>query len=185
MSQNLRRFVEAVYAFDAVVARTAGTDWQNATPCDGWNATDLLQHQCAVLNGVNAVASTGAMAKPSPPDDMSDPQAAWAATRDALLATLDQPGVLAQKGPFWFGAETVDDMIGVVVFDATGHTWDLAQATGQPHGLSDGLAQACYDAVEPLSDMMVETGRTGPRIEIADDAPIVDRYLALVGRQSG
>lgn len=184
MSTNLRNFVEAVYAFDAVVRRTDASQWQNQTPCDEWNASQLLEHQCAVLNGVQQLAATGQMAKPTPPADMSDPQAVWTETRDQLLATLDQPGVLAQEGPFWFNAATIDDTIGVVMWDAVAHAWDLAQATGQPHGVSDQLAQAAHDAVVPLSDMFVETERTGPVIEVAADAPIMDRYLALVGRQA-
>lgn len=184
MSTNLRNFVEAVYAFDAVVRRTDDSQWQNQTPCDDWNAAQLLEHQCAVLNGVQMMASSGQMAKPTPPADMSDPQAAWLATRDQLLQSLDQAGVLNQQGPFWFNAATIDDTIGVVMWDAVAHAWDLAQATGQPHGVSDSLAQAAYDAVVPLSDMFVETKRTGPVLDVADDAPIMDRYLAQVGRQA-
>jgi len=59
MSQNSRNFVQAVLAFDAVVQRTDDNAWQNATPCEGWTAADLLEHQCAVLNGVTAVATSG------------------------------------------------------------------------------------------------------------------------------
>ena len=184
MSQNSRNFVQAVHAFDAVVQRTDAAAWQNATPCEGWNATDLLEHQCAVLNGVAAVASSGQMAAPTPPADMSDPQAVWAETRDNVLSSLDQQGVLNQQGPFWFNAPTVDDMVGIVMWDAVTHAWDLAQAVGESHGLDDALVQACYDAVAPLSDMLVETGRTGPVIEVSADAPILDRYLGLVGRQA-
>jgi len=184
MSTNLRNFVEAVYAFDAVVRRTDATQWQNQTPCDEWNAAQLLEHQCAVLNGVQQLAATGQMAKPTPPADMSDPQAAWDATRTLLLETLDKPGVLAQEGPFWFNAATIDDTIGIVMWDAVTHAWDLATATDQAHGVSNQLAQAAYDVVAPMSDMLVETERTGPVIEVADDAPIMQRYLGLVGRQS-
>lgn len=184
MSVNSRRFVQAVHAFDAVVQRTDAASWQNATPCEGWNAAELLEHQCAVLNGVAAMASSGEMAKPTPPADMSDPQATWKTTRDTLLASIDQQGVLGQQGPFWFGAETIDDVVGVVMWDAVTHTWDLAQATNQHHGLDNDLVQACYDVVAPMSDMLVETGRTGPVLEAAADAPILDRYLALVGRHA-
>lgn len=184
MSLNSRRFVQAVLAFDAVVQRTDASAWQNDTPCEGWNAADLLEHQCAVLNGVAAMAASGEMAKPTPPSDMSDPQAAWKNTRDTVLENLDQQGVLAQQGPFWFGAETMDDVVGVVMWDAVAHTWDLAQATGQHHGLDDDLVQACHDVIAPMSDMLVETKRTGPVLEVAADAPILDRYLALVGRQA-
>lgn len=184
MSQNSRNFVQAVHAFDAVVQRTDANAWQNPSPCEGWSAADLLEHQCAVLNGVTAVASTGQMAAPTPPADMSDPQAAWRATRDSLLSTLDQKGVLGQEGPFWFNAATVDDMIGIVMWDAVTHTWDLAQATGQQHGLEDSLLQSCHDVVAPMADMLVETGRIGPVLAVAEDAPILDRYLGLVGRQA-
>jgi len=184
MSQNLRNFVQAVYAFDGVVQRTEAGAWQNATPCEGWNATDLLEHQCAVLNGITAMASSGQMAKPTPPADMSHPHAAWEQTRNDLLASLDREGALGQQGPFWFNAPTIDDTIGIVMWDAVTHSWDLAKGVGQAHGLSDELVQTCHDVVAPMSDMLVETGRTGPVLPVADDAPILDRYLALVGRQA-
>ncbi len=183
MSQNSRNFVQAVHAFDAVVQRVDPSAWQNETPCEGWSATDLLEHQCTVLNGVTAMALTGEMTPPTTPSDMSNPKATWRATRDALLESIDRQGALAQQGPFWFRAETIDDLIGVVMWDAVTHAWDLAQAAGQHHGLEDSLVQACYDVVAPLSDMMVKSERTGPVIEVAADAPILDRYLGLVGRQ--
>ncbi len=184
MSQNSRNFVHAVHAFDAVVQRVDPSQWQNATPCEGWTATDLLEHQCAVLNGVTAIAQSGEMAAPTPPADMSDPKATWCETRDALLSSLDQQGVLAQEGPFWFRAPTVDDLIGIVMWDPVTHAWDLAQAVGQHHGLDDALVQSCYDVIAPMSDMLIKSERTGPVIEVAADAPILDRYLGLVGRQA-
>jgi uncharacterized protein (TIGR03086 family) len=183
MSNNLRQFVQAVHAFDAVVQRVDPSAWHNATPCEGWDATDLVEHQCAVLNGVAAVASTGQMAAPTPPADMSDPVAAWKQTRDELLEVLDQQGVLEQQGPFWFDAATVDDLIGIVTWDPVTHAWDLAQAVGEQHGLDDELVQATYDVVAPLSDMLVGSGRTGPVVEVGSDASVLERYLALVGRQ--
>ena len=83
-----------------------------------------------------------------------------------------------------FVGATVDDLIGVVMWDAVTHAWDLAQAAGQDHGLEDSLVQTCYDIVAPLSDMMVKSERTGPVIAVAADAPILERYLGLVGRQA-
>lgn len=182
MSQNLRHFVEAVYSFDAVVRRTPADAWGNDTPCEGWTALDLLEHQCAVLNGVRMVGETGAMAAPTAPEDMSDPQAVWNTTRDQLLDVLDTEGVLAQEGPFWFKAATFDDLIGIVKWDPVTHAWDLAQATGQDPHLNDDLVQAVHNTVEPMSDMLIESKRTGDRLEVGDDASVLERYLALVGR---
>jgi len=182
MSENLRTFTQAVYAFDAVVQRTAGDQWGNDTPCDGWDARQLLEHQCAVLNGVQRIAETGAMARPTPPASMDDPQAVWADTRDRLLASLDRQGALAQQGPFWFDLATVDDLIGTVMWDPVAHAWDLAQATGQPHGISEDLAEAAIAVIEPVADSMAESGRTAGVLEAAADASAIDRYLALTGR---
>jgi len=184
MSQNSRKFVQAVLAFDGVVQRTPADAWDNATPCEGWTARELVQHQCAVLNGVAAVASTGAMAAPSAPEDVSDPKATWCATRDSVLSALDQQGVLGQQGPFWFDSPTVDDMVGIVAWDPVTHAWDLAQAVGVHHGLDDALVQACHATVEPMSGMLVESGRTAAVLEAGADASVLDRYLALVGRQA-
>lgn len=184
MSQNSRNFVQAVLAFDAVVQRVDPSAWGNATPCEGWDARDLVEHQCTVLNGVSAIAETGEMASPTPPADMSDPTATWNETRDRVIAAIDRQGVLAQEGPFWFRTPTVDDLIGTVMWDAVAHTWDLATAVGEKPGLDDALVQASYDVVAPLSNMMVESGRTAAPIEVPDDAPILTRYLALVGRRA-
>ena len=173
-----------MYTFDALAQRTTADQFEASTPCEGWDVRTLIGHQCAVVNGVQAVAATGALAKPTPPEDMSDPIAAWNATRSANLSTLDRQGVLHQQGPFWFEAATVDDMIGIVLWDVVGHSWDLAQATGQHHYISDNLAEAALAVAAPMSDMLVETKRTGPALSAADNASVLDQYLAVIGRQS-
>ena len=45
------------------------------------------------------------------------------------------------------------------------------------HAFDDVIVNA------PMSDMLVESGRTGPVIAVADHGMILDRYLGLVGRQ--
>ncbi len=181
MSKNLRQFTKAVYAFDAVVNRVDASAWGNQTPCEEWDARALVEHQCAVLRGVTDVATSGAMAKPNPPADMSDPASAWCETRDNLLAALDSAGTLGQEGPFWFNAATVDDMIGVVTWDPLVHSWDLAKATGQEAAMDQGLVQASMEVLQPMSSMLAESGRTADAIAI-DSANVVDQYLGLVGR---
>ena len=98
MSQNSRNFVQVVHASDAIVQRTDESTWQNATPCQGWTVTDLLEHQCVVLRGIAAVASSRQM-------------------------------------------------------------------------------------VVPMSDLLVASGRTGSVVPVADDAVLLDRCIALAGRQ--
>ncbi|MEM9131673.1 MAG: maleylpyruvate isomerase family mycothiol-dependent enzyme [Actinomycetota bacterium] len=184
MSQNLRDFTEAVYAFDAVVSRMPAEAWEAESACEGWSGRDLVEHQCAVLNGVTAMATTGQMARPTPPDDVSDPVATWRATRDALLAALDRQGALNQQGPFWFDAATIDDLIGIVMWDPTTHTWDLAQCADLDHGLNPALVEKVLARIGPMQGMLEESGRTQAALGVDDDADVITRYLALVGRKA-
>lgn len=182
MSKNLRDFTEAVYAFDAVVARTNPDSWMSPTPCHGWTALDVLGHQIAVLNGVKQMAVTGQVARPIPTEDLSDPRNAWVDCRAALLEALDQKSVLAQPGPFWFESDSIDDLIRIVKWDPATHAWDLATSSGQNHGLSDALLQSCYETIEPMSNMLVASNRIAESRPGGSTASTLDRYLGLVGR---
>lgn len=182
MSENLRAFTRGVYAFDAVVQRVPADQWGAPTPCPEWNAAELVAHQCAVLNGVAMIAETGAMAGPTPSAANDDPVAMWNECRDRLLAALDVQGVLAQEGPFWFRAATVDELCALVTWDPVTHAWDLAVATGVDHGLADALLEWTIPTVEPRQTMLNESGRTAAAVESGSGASVLDRYLAMVGR---
>lgn len=181
MSDQLRSFTRGIYAFDAVVQRVPNDKWGAATPCPDWNATQLVEHQCAVLNGVAAMAETGQMAAPTPSVD-NDPASMWNECRDRLLAALDTKGALAQEGPFWFKAATIDDVCGAVLWDPVTHAWDLATAAGIDHGLPDGLLAATLATVEPRKEMLAKSERTAPALEVGADASLLEQYLAAVGR---
>ena len=183
MSENLRNFTSAVYGFDAVVQRMPADQWDSASACPGWSARDLVQHQCAVLNGVAQVASTGAMARPAPPEDMSDPVAVWNETRDGVLMALDAQGVLGQEGPFWFDAPTVDDMIGIVQWDPLAHAWDLAKTCDLDPCINAGVAAVSLARIQSMQPMLTESGRTAEPVEVGADASVVDQFLAATGRQ--
>lgn len=182
MSENLRRFTQAIYAFDAVVQRMPSDAWDRPTPCAEWDAAALVDHQCAVLNGVAEIARTGAMAAPTPSPPGQDPVATWTTCRDELLSALDRQGALQQTGPFWFRAATVDELTAMVTWDPVTHAWDLATAGAIDHGLSPELIEATIATVEPRIDMLAESGRTAAALDVPDDADALTRYLAMVGR---
>ncbi len=183
MSEQLRTFTRGIYAFDAVVQRVPAGKWGAQTPCPDWNATQLVEHQCAVLNGVAAMAETGEMAAPNP-SAANDPAAMWNECRDRLLTALDTKGALAQEGPFWFKAATIDDVCGAVLWDPVTHAWDLATAAGIEHGLSDDLLEATLATVEPRTEMLAKSERTAPALEVDAGASPLQRYLAAVGRNA-
>ena len=156
MSENLRAFTQAVYTFDAVVNRMPSDAWEADSACEGWSGRDLLEHQCAVLNGVETMASTGDMAMPTPPADVTDPVATWRTTRDGVLAALDRDGALAQEGPFWFDTPTIDDLIGFVTWDPVTHAWDLARCADLDPALDSDLVARVLARIEPMQPMLAK-----------------------------
>jgi len=182
LSQNLRNFTKAVYGMDAVVQRVPAKSWDNASPCEGWSARDVVGHQVGVLRGVAHMAASNDMKLPETPGDLSDPVGLWASGRDEVLESLDQRGVLEHSGPFWFGEMSIDQLIGVVTWDPLTHAWDIAKATGADVVMDTELAQQSFDAISSMRPAMAKMGLIGDEVAVAADADIASRYLGLVGR---
>ena len=63
------------------------------------------------------------------------------------------------------------------------HGWDLAVATGQPYDVAAENLEASWELVTSIpEDPEQRAGLFGPRVSIADDAPLLDRTLAYAGR---
>ncbi len=182
MSENLRSYTTAIYGFDAVIQRVPDDRWDAASPCEGWSARDVVLHQIAVFDGVAAMARTGEMVAPAPPESVDDPRAAWAASRDGLLESLDHPDVLRRSGSYWFGTTTIDDLLGIVMYDPLAHAWDVATATGIDHHCSPEVAAAALVTIEQLAPTLREYGLIGEPVETGDGADPVSKFLAVVGR---
>ncbi len=182
MSENLRDFTKAVYGMDAVVARIPDGAWDNPSPCEGWTARDVLGHQVGVLDGVAHMAAGNEMILPQTPDDLSDPRALWAECRDRVLAVLDTREALHHHGGYWFGEMSIDELIGIVMWDPLTHAWDLSQATGVAAVLDPGLARKSHDRISAMRPALVKMRLVGDEVAVPGDADIVSRYLGLVGR---
>jgi uncharacterized protein (TIGR03086 family) len=68
-----------------------------------------------------------------------------------------------------------------IVFRTT-RAHDIANAIGVDSDLPDDLVAAVWDIVEPHAEEWREIGVFGPRVDVADDAPLQDRLLGLTGR---
>jgi uncharacterized protein (TIGR03086 family) len=74
-------------------------------------------------------------------------------------------------------------MAAVALDELVVHGWDLAVATGQPYSVSDADAQACISFAGAVGESPDErAGLYGPRVAVPADAPVLDRLLALTGR---
>ena len=62
------------------------------------------------------------------------------------------------------------------------HGWDVARSTGQSYDVDDDVAEAVLAHVASFAADGPVEGLFGPAVEIADDAPVFHRAIALSGR---
>jgi uncharacterized protein (TIGR03086 family) len=63
------------------------------------------------------------------------------------------------------------------------HTWDLARATGLDETLDPDEVHRLYESMEPVDELLRNSGHFGPRVAVPDDADEQTKLIAFTGRQ--
>jgi uncharacterized protein (TIGR03086 family) len=173
----------------AIVLNIREEQLAEPTPCDRTSVADMLTH----VHGLS-IAFRDAARKIRGPTT-STPAAAdgaqlpgdWRHSIQVQLAEL----VEAWRAPEAWQGETMAggltmpaEVTGLVVNnELVLHGWDLARATGQPYEVHPANLEASWQfVVNTPDDPKAREGLFGPRLPIADDAPLLDRTLAYAGR---
>ena len=159
------------------------------TPCVDTDVATMVAH----VQGLS-LAFRDAARKVDGPTTSTPPQAAAKDLRpgwrdeipvalDELVQAWQEPGAL--DGLTTAGGVTMpaEIMLTVVDNELVIHAWDLAKATGQPYAAAPDNLEASWQMVSNTPDEPeAREGLFGPRLPIADDAPLLDRVLAYAGR---
>ncbi len=185
MSENLRTYTKTLYAMDAVVRRVPDEAWDNPSPCDGWSAKEALGHTIWGLKRMTADLNGSAAPAEQAEADVAgaDPVSSWTTAMDDMLAALDRKDVLSQTTSTPFGEMPVDNAIGALFLDPLTHAFDVATAAGIDHAMPTDLAEKALAVMRPFGDGLRSPGLFGAEVEVAEDASIVDRFIAFTGRQ--
>jgi uncharacterized protein (TIGR03086 family) len=178
-----------------LVARVTDDELGKPTPCPAYTVGDLVEH----VGGL-ALAFTAAADKESneyndrepPPGDASGLGDDWRARIPRDLAAMAQ----AWRDPeAWTGmtriagSESPASVVGLVAADElVVHGWDVARATGQPYEPEPAVLDAAKSFLVMVASPDAPAGPDvafGPSRAVPDDAPLLDRVLALAGRDPG
>jgi uncharacterized protein (TIGR03086 family) len=178
----------------ALVARVPDAELARPTPCPAYTLGDLIDH----VGGL-ALAFTAAAQKAG--GRYADMQASGDASRlrDDWRARI--PRDLAAMAEAWRDPAAWDGMTRIAGDDAPAsiiglsaadelvvHGWDVARATGQPYQCPPDLLQAAHSFLVQFASPDLPAGPEvpfGPSRAVAGDAPLLDRVLALAGREPG
>lgn len=170
-------------AFTRRVEGVGPDGWDAPAPCDGWVARDVVRHLVEWFPGF--LSSGAGVDLPAGPSVDDDPVAAWSHQNQAVQALLDDP-TTADKvlaNPHIGDVPLPEAIERFYIADVFLHTWDLARATGQDEDLGD--PERCAEmlaGMEPMDDVLRQSGQFGPKVDVPADADVQSRLLAFVGR---
>jgi uncharacterized protein (TIGR03086 family) len=177
----------ALDATGKIVAAITPEQWDNRTPCDGWDAQALTNHLvagnlwAAELAAGKSIDQVGTAFDGDVLGD--DPAGAYQRSAAAAAAAFDAPGALDSPCAVSYGPVAGSVYAGHRIIDVFIHGWDLANATGQDDNLDPELVSACTQIVEPQLDALRASGAFGDSAEVPVDADGQSRLLIWLGRQ--
>ncbi len=164
------------------------------TPCPAYSLGDLIDHAGGLALAFTAAANKerGTYGDQGPSGDASRLGDDWRKRIPRDLTTL----VEAWREPdAWTGMTRIAgmdapaEMVGLTVADElVVHGWDVARATGQPYRCEPELLDAARSFLVQFASPDAPAGPNvpfGPSRQLPDDAPLLDRVVALAGRDPG
>jgi uncharacterized protein (TIGR03086 family) len=163
------------------------------TPCPRYTVGDLLDHVGGLALAFTAAATKTPMAAAGPDAPLGEAAHLDPAWREHIPAALDELAAAWRDDAAWEGTtaagpiELPGEIAGLVALDElVVHGWDLARATDQPYDVDDATLRLIRGLVADFApaDDVVNDGTLafGPAVPVPDDAPLLDRVVALTGR---
>jgi uncharacterized protein (TIGR03086 family) len=155
--------------------------WDNPAPCEGWVARDIVRH---MIEWMPWMVLTPIGIEPDFPSVDDDPLGAWLTLDAAIQSALDDPTIATSEIEMQLGRFTVERCIDqFLTGDVFLHTWDLARATGGDERLDAARVHDMFLGMEPMDEVLRQSGQFGPRVEVPEDADEQAKLIAFIGRQ--
>ena len=177
---------DAAGAGARVAAGVRPDQFGDPTPDTEWDVRTLLNHLILWTSHSLERRAHGESVAPEllERDFAADPDfaAAYRAQLDRALAAWADPAVWDRELNVMGSPTPASDVAGLIVAEMVLHGWDLAAATGQSYEVTDAAASAALAAVEANADLFRQYKGFAEPVTVAADASILDRTLALSGR---
>lgn len=181
-------FAKAVALAGDALAAVRPEQYGDATPCEELTVRELSAHLVVVLRRVAALGrGEEALSVPDAAEDVADGgwAAAWGEAARETETLWADPELLARMHRLPFATLPGAVALAVYTNEITVHTWDLATATGQRPSWDP---QVVASALETMRRALPAEPRGGPVpfapvVEVAPDAPDIDKLVAWTGRR--
>ena len=185
--QIKERYANRASRFETLVESAPAGTWNLPSPCEGWLATDVVQH---VLDMHAAMLLPLKRPLSQAPSIQQSPLLAFRSARRDLESVLNDDSVAQTQVPTPVGHMTLAQHIDQVASqDLVIHGWDLAKATGQDDELDPSEVERMWPSAQHMDERLRTPGAFGegvivygPPVPVSDTAPTSHRLLGLLGR---
>jgi uncharacterized protein (TIGR03086 family) len=177
-----------------LVARVEDNELGKPTPCPAYRLGDLIDHVGGLALAFTAAANkdSGKYGNQAPSGDASRLRDDW---RERIPRDLTALAQAWQDPAAWTGMTRIagmdapGEMVGLTAADeVVVHGWDIARAAGQPYRCEPELLDAAQRFLVQVTSPDAPAGLDvpfGPPRLLPGDAPLLDRVVALAGRDPG
>lgn len=191
-SDLLDAFLRAQRAFGERVHAVREDQWDLPTPDDEWNVTELVRHlveehrwAAPLLHGhdLESAAKIVEGSRRLPPEGGVGANVAeeWDEAATESADAFSEDGALDRTITLSRGPTRATDYTREMIFDLIVHGWDLQTAIGFSGGFPDDVVEFVYGVAKDLGDLS-SSGMFSAPVQVDDDAPTMDKLVALTGR---
>ncbi len=153
-------------------------DWSAPAPVEGWTAAEVVTHLVEWLPALLAADDVTLAVERT-----GDPAEDWTRHATAVQALLDSPRAAEPFTHQHLGTLPLGEAVDrFYTTDVLLHTWDLATASGQGSGLDEAECAQLLAGMQPMDEVLRQSGQYGPKVAVPDDASAVDRLMGFIGR---
>ena len=171
-----------------LVALVPLVGWDRATPCDGWDVRDVVNHLSTVTEKFTrfACGEDGLLREERRDWLGEEPAAGFAAIAAASQrAWIEHPEALDRTCQLPFGEFDGAVAAAINLFDVVVHGWDVATAVGLTWRPALGAVDLSIGVAEQLvAPESRASGQFAPPSSSSSPTPL-GRLLAMTGRRSG
>lgn len=180
MSQISDRYRKVAAGFTAEIETVPDDRWSSPSPCDGWDARDVVAHLVEAHD--HFLQNVGRSVPVTAPVE-AETVTAWTAARDAMIVALEDADVARTEYDSPFGTQVFEQSADrFVTNDVLVHTWDLATAVGDDVVLDPEEVATALEAYESLGDNVRNPRVFGDAVPPPPGADVQERLLAYTGR---
>lgn len=175
------QFLDRADTFSDRLAGLSPADWAKPSPCQGWNASDVLDHIIDTQRSLFAERDINLGTRPG-----GDPTQAWAAHLRSVRSAVEDEQAMLASYEGWFGPTTLaDTLLAFYGFDLIVHAWDILAAAGRQLVWTPDELGILEDAITGWGEALYMDGICRPALEVEPEADHQTRLLALLGRRAG